>query len=117
LPGFLFLPLLRGCTLLLEADAAEYGTALGWPEGDRRLLAALRADGARLGAHPGAGLGALRLARFAALGIVRELFVVEEELLAGGEDKLGVAIDALQNPVGKIHVRLPQRREQTWNRL
>jgi hypothetical protein len=28
------------------------------------------------------------------LGVVLELFIVEEELFAGGEYKLGVAIDA-----------------------
>jgi hypothetical protein len=44
-------------------------------------------------------------------GIVLELLVVEEELLAGSKYKLGAAIDALQNSVGKLHGRLPQRRE------
>jgi hypothetical protein len=44
-------------------------------------------------------------------GIVFELLVVEEELLAGSKYKFGAAIDALQNSVGKLHGRLPQRRE------
>jgi hypothetical protein len=38
---------------------------------------------------------ALRLALLAALGVVLELFVVEEDLLAGREDKLGAAVNAL----------------------
>jgi hypothetical protein len=39
------------------------------------------------------------------------LFVVEEELLAGSEYKLGAAIAALQDSVGKFHGRLPHRRK------
>jgi hypothetical protein len=92
--SIVFLHLLRGRFLLLIADAAEHWAALGWPEGDRRLLAALCAGGASLRTHSGASLGALRLARLAVLGVVLELFIVEEELFAGGEYKLGVAIDA-----------------------
>jgi hypothetical protein len=38
---------------------------------------------------------------------------VEEELLAGCENKFVAAIDALQNSVGKFHGRLPQRRGET----
>jgi hypothetical protein len=30
------------------------------------------------------------------LGVVLELFIVEEELLAGRKNKLGAAVDALQ---------------------
>jgi hypothetical protein len=44
-------------------------------------------------------------------GVVLEFFVVEEKLLAGGENELGAAIEALQNSVGILHGRLPQRRE------
>jgi hypothetical protein len=45
------------------------------------------------------------------LGIVRELFVVEKQLLAGRENKLGAAIVALQDSVDEFHGRLPQSRE------
>jgi hypothetical protein len=46
---------------------------------------------------------AFRLAILAALGFVLELFVVEEELLAGGEDEIRTAVDALQNLVLEFH--------------
>jgi hypothetical protein len=36
------------------------------------------------------------------------LFVVEEELLAGRENELGAAVDALQDSVRKFHGRLPK---------
>jgi hypothetical protein len=42
------------------------------------------------------------------LGVIRKLFVVEKQLLAGREHKLGAAIDALQYSVGKLHGRLPK---------
>jgi hypothetical protein len=45
------------------------------------------------------------------LGIVLELLIVEEELLAGSEDELGATVIALQNSVRKFHGRLPRRRE------
>jgi hypothetical protein len=45
------------------------------------------------------------------LGIVLELFVVKEQLLARGKDELRTAIETLQNSVDKVHDRLPQRRE------
>jgi hypothetical protein len=41
---------------------------------------------------------------------------VEEELLAGCKNKLGAAVDALQDSVRIFHGRLPQNRENT-NRL
>jgi hypothetical protein len=47
------------------------------------------------------------------LGIVCELLVVEEKLLAGGEYKLFAAVDALQDSVFEFHGRLPQRRGDT----
>jgi hypothetical protein len=46
------------------------------------------------------------------LGVVLELFIVEEELFAGGKNKLGAAVETLQNSVGIFHGRLPQRREK-----
>jgi hypothetical protein len=45
----------------------------------------------------------LRLALFAALGIVLELFVVEEYLLAGRKNELGAAVDALEYSIGEFH--------------
>jgi hypothetical protein len=42
------------------------------------------------------------------LGIVLELLVVEKKLFAGGENKLGAAIDALQNLIRIFHGRLPE---------
>jgi hypothetical protein len=50
---------------------------------------------------------ALCLALFAALRVVLELFVVEEDLLAGRKNELGAAVDALQNSIGEFHGRLP----------
>jgi hypothetical protein len=41
------------------------------------------------------GLGPLRLAILATLGFVLELLVVKEELFAGGEDEVGIAINTL----------------------
>jgi hypothetical protein len=41
-------------------------------------------------------------------GVVLELFVVEEKLLTGGENKLGATVEALQNSVGILHGRLPK---------
>jgi hypothetical protein len=46
------------------------------------------------------------------LGIVLELFVVEEKLLTGGENKFSAAVVALQDSVDKFHGRLPRRRER-----
>ncbi len=42
------------------------------------------------------------------LGIVLELFVVEKELLTGGENELCPAVVALQNSVDKFHGRFPK---------
>ena len=48
----------------------------------------------------GASLG---LTFFAASWVVLEFFFVEEELLSSRENELGVAVNALQNPVCKFH--------------
>jgi hypothetical protein len=64
--------------LLLEADTAQHRSALGGLEGDRGLLAALGTPSPGLRTYLGAAAGALRLALLAALGVVLELFVVEE---------------------------------------
>jgi hypothetical protein len=95
---FAFLRLL-GRRSLLEAETAEHRPALGGLERDRGLLAALGTPGPGLRTHPGAPAGALRLALLAALGVVFELFVVEEKLLACGKHDLRAAIDARQYPI------------------
>ena len=46
---------------------------------------------------------ALRLAGFAALGLVFELFVVKEHLFPGGKDKVSAAVDAGQYFILKFH--------------
>src|ERR1035437_1076313 len=53
-----------------------------------------------LGASLGASLG---LAFLAAFWVVSEMFFDEEKLLSSRENELGVAINALQNPVRKFH--------------
>lgn len=45
------------------------------------------------------------------LGVVLELFVVEEKLLTRGEYEFGAAVIALQNSIDKFHGRLPQSRD------
>ena len=92
---------------LLEARPAKHRPALRGLEWDRGLRAALRTGQAGLRANPGAAAGALRLALFAVPGVILELFVVEEKLFAGRENKLGATIDALENSIGKLHDRLP----------
>jgi hypothetical protein len=76
-------------------------------EGNRGFGAALGACGAGFGAHPLLSARALGLALLAVLGVVFELFIVEEDLLAGSKHKLGAAVAALQDSIGEFHVRLP----------
>lgn len=102
--------------VLLKTGPAEDRPALGWLERNRGWLTACRTGGPGFRAHFGCPVGTLRLALLTALGVVRELFVVEEELLASREHELGAAIDALQNSIRKFHGRLPQDGE-TPNRL
>jgi hypothetical protein len=102
---------------VLEALAAEDGASLSGLEGDGGLFAAGGAIGAglHLGVLALAGsvglqaelFGAFGLAAFAALGFVLELFVVEEELFAGGEDEIGTTVDALESLVLEFHSNLP----------
>ena len=96
-----------------ETLAAEDRPALSWPERDGSFLPALRTSGAGLDARMvvrftrnGCGIEdghALRLAGFAAFGLVLELFVVKEKLFPGGERKVGAAVDAGQYLVLKFH--------------
>jgi hypothetical protein len=43
------------------------------------------------------------------LRVILELFIVEEELLACSENKLGAAVNAFQHPIGEFHGRLPSQ--------
>jgi hypothetical protein len=43
------------------------------------------------------------------LGVVLELFVVEEQLLACCENKLGAAVNTLEDSIGEFHGRLPSQ--------
>jgi len=44
------------------------------------------------------------------LGIVLELLIVKEKLLARGEHKFSTTVTTFQNSVDKVHGRLPQRK-------
>ena len=92
--------------VLLKARAAQHRPALRRLEGNGGLRAALRARRARLGPHPLRSARALRLALLAVFGVVLELFIVEKELLAGRKNKLGAAVDTLQDSIGEFHGRL-----------
>jgi hypothetical protein len=45
------------------------------------------------------------------LGIVFELFVVEEDLLASRKDKFGAAVAAFQYSIREFHGRYPRNRD------
>ena len=115
---------LSGCAsgaALLEAFATEHRTPLCWLKRDGRFFAAMRAARARLHflisvrRSRADSSNAFSFAGLAALGLVLELFVVEEKLFAGGEEKLRAAIDALEQPVLEFHVRSPRpSRENPW---
>ena len=94
--------------LFLEARAAKHGPALGRFERNRGLRAALGARGAGFRPHALRSACAFGLALLAVLGVVLELFIVKEDLLARGKDKFGAAVCALQNSIGEFHGRLPR---------
>ena len=113
----------RGGSLGLEALAAEDGAALGWFEWDCCFDAAFGAMSACFSARDSGGCGSatraacgssLRFAWLAALGIVLELLVEEEELFAGGKDKLSATICTRQKPVNKFHSRFSQWYLRIW---
>ena len=95
--------------LFLEARPAQHRPALRRLERNGGLRAALRTRGTRLRPHALAAPRTLRLALLAVLGVVLELLVVEELLLACGENKLGAAVDAFQHSIGEFHGRLPSQ--------
>ena len=95
-----------GSAALLEAFPAEHRPPLSGLEWHGGLLAALRAGGG--GFHPLATVIAERLAppglaRLAAFRLVLESLVRKEELLAGSEDELRPAVDALEDLVLEFH--------------
>jgi hypothetical protein len=99
---------------LLEALAAKHRAALRWLERDGRFPLAAGADG--LGFYSlivaavlwqSQRLGAFTLAVFAAFRFVLELFIVEEELFASGENEVGAAVHTLENFVLEVHLRVP----------
>src|SRR5438552_2946038 len=77
----------RSRQVLLETRAAQDGPALRGPERNRGFEAACRAVRPCLGSYSGSTVGALRLALFAALWVVLEVFVVKKQLFARSEDE------------------------------
>jgi hypothetical protein len=93
-----------------ETFTTQNRTALSGAEGDRRFFAALRTHGVSFyfGVSLAGGRRSERgdtfcFAGFAAFWFVSELFIVEEQLLPGGEDKVGAAVNALQHSVLEFH--------------
>ena len=104
----------RGGFPLLEAFPAIYGTSLRWLKWHRSFPVTCRADGFCLyplviapALRQAECLCALGFAVFAALRLVFELFVVEEELFAGSENKIGPTIYTLENLILELHCDAP----------
>jgi len=96
---------------LLKAFAAVNWTSLGRLERDRSLFPALRTGRLGFGSLKtvplARGIRALRLARFAPLGLVLKALIGEKHLFAGGKYKFGAAFRAFQNLILVLHVVLP----------
>ena len=95
-----------GLSLPLKARTAQNRRATGRLKRNRCGRSTYGAIRLSFGAYPylGASLGAsLSLAFLAAFWVVSEMFFDEEKLLSSRENELGVAINALQNPVRKFH--------------
>jgi hypothetical protein len=99
---------------LLKAFAAENWAPLRRFKRDGGFLTALGAGGASLrlveGLLPGLARDSehsdpFRLANLATLGLVLELLVMKKQLLAGGEYKVGTAVNTLQDLVLEFHLR------------
>jgi hypothetical protein len=97
----------RYAAVLLEAGTAKHRSTLRRFERHSGFYAAFRTCGSSLGANPLAAANSLRFALLAALGVVLELLVEEEDLFAGSKNKLGATVDALQYAIGEFHGRLP----------
>jgi len=89
--------------LLSEAGAAKHGSSLRWPERNGCVLTAFGAFCPGLAADLLLSVRAPCIAPFAALGVVFELFIVEEQLFARRKHKLGGAVDTRQYSIGEIH--------------
>ena len=100
--------------LLFETRPAQYRPTLSRKERDRSHLRTYRTN--RFGFR--ASLGFSSFSRSAASlttpGIVRELLFKKEQLFVGGENKIGAAVFAWQNPiyenVGLEHARRPSEK-------
>jgi hypothetical protein len=101
----------RGAPALLETRPAQNRPSLGRPERNRCLHPARRAVRSCFRPYPWTAIGALGLALLAVLGIVLEILVMEEELLACSKDEFGAAINTFQDLIREFHGRLPRRRE------
>jgi hypothetical protein len=93
--------------VLLKTAAAEHRSALCRLKWNRGFGSALGTRRAGFRAHLLAAANSFRLALLAALRVVFELFVVEEDLLARGKDKIRAAVNARKYPIGEFHGRLP----------
>ena len=102
---------LRRSLIFLETRPAQYRASLRGTERNGSFQAASGAVCARFSTNPGAPRGALGFALLAALGVVFEVFIVEKQLFACGENEFGTAIGAFQHSVDEFHGRLPQNRE------
>jgi hypothetical protein len=93
-----------GLSLPLKARAAQNRRATGRLKRNRCGRSTFGTIRLSFGAYPylGASL-TLNLASIAAFWVVFELFFTEEKLLSSRENELGVAINALQNPVRIFH--------------
>jgi hypothetical protein len=97
--------------LSLEAFTAKHWPSLGRSEGDGGVFAALRTGGSSFylgwalsgGRRRSQYRNPVHLAGFAALGLVLELFVVKEKLLAGCKHEVCATVDALQHLVLEFH--------------
>jgi hypothetical protein len=87
-----------------EALAAIYRPALCRLEGHRGFPTALRASGHGFGFGKARGRGALALGLtvLAALGLVFEVFVVEEVLFSRCKDEICSAVYTLENAILKL---------------
>lgn len=88
---------------LLETTAAKNRPSLSRLEGDGGFGTAFGADGARFRTNGGAPGGTLGLALLTTLRIVFELFIEEEQLLAGCENEIASTVSALEHLVDEIH--------------
>jgi len=95
---------------LLKTFAAKNRSSLRRPEGNRCLLAALRAGRFSLRPHlpaTASAFSAFCLARFTSFGLVLKALVGEEHLFAGCKYEFGAAFRTLQDLVMEFHLPLP----------